>query len=122
MALGKYTDRKLLSKYTERKRPTLPAGTTHVAEWSPAYLYGDGARPSWDLQTRAYFERGASCGIPEEWTTEFPREVNVLRLADWVTGVLGYPVTLTPGTQQIKPWGRLSRYLTEPIYYVSRRS
>jgi len=111
-----------LSKYSQHKRPTPPARTTHVLEWSPGYLYGDGAPSSWDLQTRAYFERGASCGIPEEWTTEFPREVNVLRLADWVTGVLGYPVTLTPGTQQIKPWGRLSRYLTEPIYYVSRRS
>jgi hypothetical protein len=110
-----------LSRYAQYKRPTLPAGTTHVLEWSPAYLYAT-VPPSWDLQTAAYFNSGHSCGIPEEWMTDFPRDTNSLRLADWVAGVLGYRVTLTPGTQQIKPWGRLSRYLTEPIYYVSRRS
>ena len=108
-----------LSKYAQHKRPTVPPDVTHVLEWSPAYLYwGDDIPASWDLQTRADFERGASCGIPEEWQADLPREADFLVLADWVSGVLGYRVTLTPGEQQIKPWGRLSRYLTEPIYYV----
>jgi hypothetical protein len=111
-----------LSKYAQYKRPTLPAGTTHVLEWTPAYVYGDVAGATWDLQTCAYFERGASCGIPEEWNADFTRDATFLQLRDWVRGALGYPVILTPGTQQIKPWGRLSRYLAEPIYYVSRRS
>jgi hypothetical protein len=108
-----------LSKYAQYHRSAPPVSATHVLAWEPAYMYRGETEGRWSLQTSGYFTAGLSCGTPGDWYADYPRGAYTAHLAHWVRVRLGYPVTLTLGEQQIKPWGRLARYCTEPVYYVS---
>jgi len=81
----------------------------------PQPLIGCG-REGWELVARG--ESGARVR-PGGWqkALHLPRDAHAGALA---ACQLGYPVTLTPGTQRIRlRWRPLGGWHTEPVYYVS---
>jgi hypothetical protein len=94
----------------------------HVLAWLPPYLISGKGGGWWDLYDRADYEAGEP-NVDESRILNVAKDAPAAELESWVAGTLGYPVTLTAGTEGIRP-GRLPlrRWRDEPVYYVSERT
>lgn len=114
-------------------------GHTHVLAWTPPFLLawpaviifrravdqdwgawlsdGGGGGGEWSLQTRANYDAGTPAA--DWYVSDLPREAAPADLSEFVTGELGCPVTLTPGTETIRRHRSFGRWHTVPIYYVT---
>jgi hypothetical protein len=76
-------------------------------------------RPGWwELLTVGDYEAGDHAS--DDWALEAPRHATAGRLAAWVARLLGYPVALEADTAEMKVPGRLTRWHSEPLYWVRR--
>lgn len=95
------------------------SGDTHVLLYLPPELVEGGG---WELQPRAVSDEWAAerCvpGHFAQVVIDAPRDADPGALAETVGGIVGYPVRLTPGSQDIKVH-RLGRWRTEPLFYVA---
>jgi hypothetical protein len=105
-----------------------PAQATHVISYFPPYLLSRRSRRTfpdgmWDLQDAVSYEAGepvtdldsSMCG---------PGDTAPAHLASWAAAVLGYSVTLTAETVELRA-GRvpfLRPWRTELVYYVTSSS
>lgn len=100
-------------------------GATHVISYFPPYLLGRRSRRRfpdgmWDLQDVASYEAGEP--VTElDLSVTGPRDTAPAHLAAWAAAVLGFSVTLTAETAEVRP-GRvpfLRPWRTELVYYVT---
>lgn len=89
---------------------------THVLSWTPARFsqFPKGGQGFWALRTAAAFDVGAP---PEYDGLDVPEDFPADLIAAGTALQVGFPVTLEPATQDVKP-GTFRRRLAVPVYYV----
>jgi hypothetical protein len=94
---------------------------THILHWVPGYLvrggcdWGDGW---WELQSVTDYESGEP-QLDPEWVIEGEdRDIDAAEFTGWMSGLIGWPVTVEKSSTRITCLRALKWNREEPVWLV----
>lgn len=87
----------------------------YVLHWIPPYVDGTG---TWALQDLDSWQAGEPVTDPAWLLEDEPRDIDANVLADWIAGLVGYPVVIEKDSVRITCPRALRFMKQEPVWWI----